>query len=335
MELTSSQFEYTRSLEQHYKRRVEDILAPLVGHENLRAEVTADVDFTLTEQTQEYFNPDANALRSEQINEQQSQLGEVQGVPGALSNQPPAAGVAPQVAGAAPGEAGGTPLNSSKRSTRNYEVDKTISHTRLPNNRLRRLSVAVVVNDRHAAGEEGEPTVIERTPEDIARISDLVKDAIGYDAQRGDSVQVLSESFFVPEAPEPLPEVPMWEQSWFWDIVRQGGGWLLALLLILLVLKPTMSRLLRHATVVHTPTETAPAGVGAAGGYPPGYAGGAGAGAEGGEMGAMGMDDGSLHLPGPRSYEKTLDAARGMIAEDPKRVAQVVRKWISEDGRHL
>jgi flagellar M-ring protein FliF len=187
----------------------------------------------------------------------------------------------------------------------------------------------VVVNDRRTTGEEGQPTVSERTPEEIARISDLIKDAIGYDAQRGDSVQVLSESFFVPEAPAPLPEVPMWEQSWFWDIVRQGGGWLLALLLILLVLKPTMTRLLRQAAVVHTSTHAAPAGVGAGGGYPPGYAGGAG-----GEMGAMGMDDGSLHLPGPRSYEKTLDAARNMIAEDPKRVAQVVRKWIAEDGRH-
>lgn len=335
MQLTSSQFEYTRGLEEHYKQRIEKILAPLVGHENLRAEVTADVDFTLTEQTQEYFNPDANALRSEQINEQQSQLGEVQGVPGALSNQPPAAGAAPQVAAGATGEAGGAPLNSSKRATRNYEVDKTISHTRLPNTRLRRLSVAVVVNDRQAPDEEGQPVVLERTPEEIASIAALVKDAIGFDAQRGDSVQVLSESFFVPEEPAPLPAVPMWEESWFWDIVRQAGGWLLALLLILLVLRPAMSRLLRQASVVHTSTNTAVAAgtvPGAPGGYPPGYPGGA---VEGGaEMAAMGMDDGSLHLPGPRSYEKTLDAARNMIAEDPKRVAQVVRKWISEDGRH-
>ena len=330
MQLNSSQFEYTRGLEEHYKQRVEDILAPLVGRENLRAEVTADVDFTVTEQTQEYFNPDVNALRSEQINEQQSRLSEVQGVPGALSNQPPAAGVAPEVAGGADGEAGGTPLNSSKRATRNYEVDKTISHTRLPNSRVRRLSVAVVVNDRYVPGEDGQAVAVERTPEEITRIASLIKDAIGFDIQRGDSVQVVSESFFVPAAPEPLPEVPMWEETWFWDLVRQAGGWLLALLLILLVLRPAMSRLLRQASVVHTPAEMAAAGAaagGGAGGYPGGMEGG-------GHYPGLAEDDGSLHLPGPRSYEKTLDAARNMIAEDPKRVAQVVRKWISEDGRH-
>jgi flagellar M-ring protein FliF len=325
MEMSSSQFEYTKGLEGHFKQRIEDILAPLVGRENLRAEVTADVDFTITEQTQEYFNPDANALRSEQINEQQSLLSEVQGVPGALSNQPPAAGVAPEVAtGGAAGEAGGTPLNSSKRATRNYEVDKTISHTRLPNNRLRRLSVAVLVNERYVADQDGKPVAVERTPEEITRITSLVKDAIGFDLQRGDSVQVVSESFFVPAAPEPLPEVPMWEETWFWDLVKQAGGWLLALRLILLVLRPAMSRLLRQAAVVHTPSQMAAAG---SAGYLEGAAGDA-------EMAALGAGDASLHLPGPRSYEKTLDAARNMIAEDPKRVAQVVRKWISEDGKH-
>jgi flagellar M-ring protein FliF len=335
MEMTSSQFEYTRGLESHFKQRIEDILAPLVGRDNLRAEVTADVDFTLTEQTQEYYNPDANALRSEQINEQASRLGEVQGVPGALSNQPPAAGVAPQVAtGGAGGEEGGTPLNTSKRATRNYEVDKTISHTRLPSSRLRRLSVAVVVNDRYTAGEDGAVVPVERTPEEISRISNLVKDAVGFDLQRGDSVQVVSESFFVPAASEPLPEVPMWEESWFWDYVRQGGGWLLALLLILLVLRPAMSRLLQHATVVHTHPEMAAAGAAAGAGGAAGAMAGAYPGGEGGAMGELGSEEEGLHLPGPRSYEKTLDAARNMIADDPKRVAQVVRKWISEDGKH-
>jgi len=320
MELTSSQFEYTKTLENHFKQRIEDILAPVVGRENLRAEVTADVDFTLTEQTQEYFNPDVNALRSEQVNEQQSLLSEVQGVPGALSNQPPAAGRAPEVAtGGVAGQAGGTPLSSSKRATRNYEVDKTISHTRMPNNRLRRLSVAVVVNDRSATGEDGRPVAVERTPEEITRIASLVKDAIGYNVQRGDSVQVINESFFIPKEPEPLPAVPWWEEPWFWDAVRQAGGWLLAALLIFFVLKPTMSRLMRQAAVSVPQPAAAPATA-------PGMAGP-------GEMGALGVEDGSLHLPGPRTYEKTLDAARNMIAEDPKRVAQVVRKWISEDAR--
>ena len=327
MELSTSQFEYSRELENHYKQRIEDILAPMIGHENLRAEVTADVDFTYVEQTQEYYNPDVNALRSEQINEQQSILSDVQGVPGALSNQPPAAANAPQVAaGGAEGEAGGTPVNTSKRATRNFELDKTISHTRLPSSRLRRLSVAVVVNDRYQAGEDGEVVAIERTAEEITRISNLVKEAVGFDMQRGDRVQVISEAFYVPAPPEPLPEMPIWEETWFWDVVRQVGGVLLFLLLVFGVLKPTMTRLTRQVAVSPMAESMAAAGMGAGEGALANVPGG-------GEAALMGGDDESLQLPGPRSYEKTLDAARNMIEEDPKRVAQVVKKWIAEDGQ--
>ncbi|MBV2092337.1 MAG: flagellar M-ring protein FliF [Candidatus Thiodiazotropha sp. (ex Ctena orbiculata)] len=327
MQLTSRQFEYTRELEGHYKQRIEDILEPVVGRENLRAEVTADVDFTYVEQTQEYYNPDVNALRSEQINEQQSVLSDVQGVPGALTNQPPAAANAPQVAGGAEGEAGGTPVNTSKRATRNFELDKTISHTRLPSSRLRKLSVAVVVNDRYQAGEDGVAVPVERTAEEITRISNLVKEAVGFDIQRGDRVQVISEAFYVPQPMEPLPEVPMWEQSWFWDLIRQVGGALLFLLLVFGVLKPTMTRLTKQVVTTQMSESMATAGAVAGEGGMAEMPGGAG-----GEMGMLSEDDESLQLPGPRSYEKTLDAARNMIQEDPKRVAQVVKKWIAEDG---
>ncbi|MBW9256815.1 MAG: flagellar M-ring protein FliF [Candidatus Thiodiazotropha sp. (ex. Lucinisca nassula)] len=327
MQLTSRQFEYTRELEGHYKQRIEDILEPVVGRENLRAEVTADMDFTYVEQTQEYYNPDVNALRSEQINEQQSVLSDVQGVPGALTNQPPAAANAPQVAGGAEGEAGGTPVNTSKRATRNFELDKTISHTRLPSSRVRKLSVAVVVNDRYQTGEDGVAVPVERTAEEITRIFNLVKEAVGFDIQRGDRVQVISEAFYIPQPMEPLPEIPMWEQSWFWDLIRQVGGALLFLLLVFGVLKPTMTRLTKQVVTTQMSESMATAGAVAGEGGMAEMPGGAG-----GEMGMLSEDDESLQLPGPRSYEKTLDAARNMIQEDPKRVAQVVKKWIAEDG---
>jgi flagellar M-ring protein FliF len=280
------------------------------------------VDFTYVEKTQEYFNPDATALRSEQVNEQQSVLSETQGVPGALSNQPPAAATAPQVAGGA-AEAGGTPINSTKRATRNYELDKTISHTRLPTSRLRRLSVAVVVNHRYQTAEDGTVETIERTAEEITRISSLVKEAIGYNLQRGDSVQVVDEAFYVPAPPEPLPETPMWEEAWFWDTVWKVSGVLLFLLLIFGVLLPIMTRLLKQVAITQMPEGALAAAGGATGSLESG----------GKAVGALTDDDASLHLPGPRSYEKTLDAARHMIEQDPKRVAQVVRKWIAEDGR--
>lgn len=327
MSLSTSQFEYSRELESHFKQRVEDILAPLLGRENLRAEVTADIDFTVTEQTHENFNPDMSALRSEQFNEQQSNLSEIQGVPGALTNQPPAAGTAPEQGGGEAGTDVVTPLNTSKQATRNYELDKTISHTRLPSSNLRRLSVAVVVNNRMVVDAEGNTRSVQRTPEEINRISNLVREAIGFNLSRGDSVQVINESFFTPVPPEPLPELAMWEESWFWDIVRQAGGWLLVLLLILVVLKPAMNRLTKPVRV-----EVSEAGAGVRGAGTAGTEGVEGqlAGAAGGNFG-LGMDE-AMHLPGPGSYEKTVDAARQMIADDPKRVAQVVKRWIADDA---
>lgn len=329
MNMTSSQFEFTRGLEDHFKKRIEDILEPLLGRDNLRAEVTAEMDFTMTEQTQERYNPDAAAVRSEQINEQESRLSAVQGVPGALTNQPPAAGTAPENATGEDAEAT-EPLNITKAATRNYEVDKTISHTRAPGNNLRRLSVAVVVNNRTLRDAEGNISNISRTPEEIQRITNLVKEAIGFNANRGDRVQVMNESFYVPEPMEPMPEPAFWEQSWFWDMVRQVGGVLLVLVLVFGVLRPTMGHLIRPARA----EGDAEGGAGAAGAV-----GGAGAaGVEGGfaaEHGGVGLaltGDDAVYLPGPGSYEKTLEAARNMIEEDPKRVAQVVKKWIAEDG---
>jgi len=157
MMLTGSQFEFTRQLEDRYRQRVEDILIPILGEASVRAQVTAELDFTVTEQTEERFNPDLPALRSEQINEQASRLSSAQGVPGALSNQPPAAGVAPERAGGGlnAGGSDSSPLNTSKRATRNFELDKTVSHTRLPSGTLRRLSVAVVVDDSVTAAGDG------------------------------------------------------------------------------------------------------------------------------------------------------------------------------------
>ncbi len=326
MAMTSRQLQYTRELEEHYKQRVEDILAPLLGADGIRAEVTADLDFTFTEQTQERFNPDLPALRSEQVNEQKNQSGSAQGIPGALSNQPPGGGIAPartEEENAFPGEAAAAePLNISKQATRNYELDKTISHTRLATGTLRRLSVAVVVDDQYVRNASGELKAQPRTEEEISQISNLVREAIGFNAQRGDSVKVINSRFRLPEEPAPLPEPGFWEQSWFWDLVRQAGGVLLVLLLVFGVLRPAMKRL--TAMPVRTNNEQP--------------------GSDGAQMtpgGRLRNDangnlaregDGKVQLSGPEKYENVLDAAREMVSEDPKRVAQLVKQWVREEG---
>ena len=320
MLLSASQFEYSKKQEEHYRQRVENILAPILGLENIRAQVTAELDFTVTEQTAERYNPDLPALRSEQVDEQASRLGAVQGVPGALSNQPPAAGSAPEQAG---GEAAGAEsenqLNSSKRSTRNFELDKTISHTRLSSGTVRRLSVAVVVNDKSSVNAAGELSVSERTPEEISRITQLVKEAIGFNAARGDSVRVINAAFMAPEEMQPLPDLPLWEQPWVWDLAKQIGGVLLVLILIFFVLRPTMHRLTSPPAALKSQDDNE-----------------AGEGADGERVGADGalLAGGStaFRLPGPEAYQETLEAARQMVTEDPKRVAQVVKSWIAEDA---
>jgi len=328
MKLSSNQFEYTRKIEEHYRRRIEDLLTPILGKDSIRAQVTAEVDFTVTEQTQEHFNPDQPALRSEQVNEEASRLSAVQGVPGALSNQPPAAGNAPEQAQGVQGAGENqTPLNTSKQATRNFELDRVISHTRLAPASLRRLSVAVVVDDVVQPGAEGAAVRRERTPEDIERITQLVREAIGFSLQRGDSIKVINSSFLPPEVVEPLPELAMWEQPWFWDVVKQVGGVLIAVLIVFGVLRPTMKKLI-NPTAAELP-EAVLAESSEAGAH------GEGGGIEGqvGEDGLMiGSDGEPIKLPGPAGYENVLDAARQLVDSDPKRVAQLVKTWIAEDA---
>ncbi len=320
MMLTGSQFEFTRQLEDRYRQRVEDILVPILGEASVRAQVTAELDFTVTEQTEERFNPDLPALRSEQINEQASRLSSAQGVPGALSNQPPAAGVAPEQAGGGlnAGGSDSSPLNTSKRATRNFELDKTVSHTRLPSGTLRRLSVAVVVDDSVTAAGDGQVIRKPRSPEEISRITQLVEETIGFSATRGDSVRVINASFLEVEKLEPLPEPAIWEQAWVWDLAKQIGGLVLVVMMIFFVLKPTMLRL------TSMPAMTQQGGEMNAG-NPYQQSSAAGGGALGG-----GSDE-NLQLPGPEGYEDTLKSARDMVQDDSKRVAQVVKRWVSED----
>jgi len=317
MALTASQFDYTRKVESAYIERIESILAPIVGHGGLRAQVTADIDFTLSEQTQESFNPQQSALRSEQSVEERSTGAIDGGVPGALSNQPPGEGVAPEQVAIVEGEGAqlapaSGPSRSTKRATRNFELDKTISHTRKPSGSVLRLSVAVVVDDRKEVDARGQVTTTPRTAEELEQITNLVKDAVGFDAERGDAVNVISAAFATPEPVAPLPEPPLWEQPWLWDVAKQVSGVLVALVLALVVLRPVM----RSLAKVPPARAVLPAGQGA---------------------GQLSEDQLTLgggdvpRLPSGASYENNLNAARGMVGQDSRLVAQVVKGWVAKE----
>ncbi len=326
--LSGAQFDYTRRLEDHYRQRVIDILTPLLGEDAVRAEVTADLDFTQVETTQEQYNPDQPALRSEQTDEEESRLDPVQGVPGALSNQPPAAGSAPEKAIAGKnggGEPPPKPVNISKRATRNYELDRVLSHTRTPIGRLQRLSVAVVVDDRVQTAPDGQVTRVPRSPEELNRIEELVRQAVGYDPRRNDQIRVVNAAFHDTGSAEPLPEPPLWERPWFWDLVRQAGGVSVVLILVFAVVRPALRRLTQPPS--DTQVLVTAEGPGALAEEEEGLEGELSS-----EQQAALESEKRFQLPGPRSYEQTLEAARQLVREDPKRVAQVVHRWIEEDA---
>jgi len=303
MRLSSTQFEYRKRLEEYYKKRIEDILSPVVGMGGVKAQVSADIDFTVTEQTQESFNPDLPATRSEQTIEEKSTNGQgAVGVPGTLSNTPPG-----ETTENTNTESSG---NTTRRSTRNYELDKTISHVRIGAGSIRRLSVAVVVDDKQEVNEDGEVTRTPFTEDEITRYTNLVKEAIGFNTQRGDSVNVINASFSIPPEPEPLPEPSFFESPTLWTTLKQllVGGFVL--FLVFGVLRPVLRELVVKGKAMPTPEMIAA---------------------------SMGHDQLSLSGQGGRqsqgsAYENNLSAARTLVSQDPKRVAQVVNNWVASDA---
>ncbi|MEQ8514842.1 MAG: flagellar basal-body MS-ring/collar protein FliF [Chromatocurvus sp.] len=239
---TKEQYRLSQQMEQRYAQRIVAILEPILGPGNVRAEVTADIDFTRIERTSEEYAPET-VIRSEQTTEETSDRLFAGGVPGTLSNQPPVdAQVADQPADENAQVDGETrPARVSRRATRNYEMDKTISHIRETPGGLTRLSVAVVVDYIEGTAEDGTATPVPLPPERSDEINALVREAVGFDAGRGDTLSVINASFVDPPAME-APEGPsILEQDWLW---RTGKGLLAALVLgalVFFVLRPLIA----------------------------------------------------------------------------------------------
>lgn len=312
MHLTSTQFDYTRRLEERYAKSIVDIISPITGIDGVRAQVVADIDFTSQEQTRESYLPEQMALRSEQVfEEQSSQPNAAIGIPGALSNTPPPAGsTSPQAAGEESAKQSGS---STSRAVRNYELDRTISHTRQSPASLNRLSVAVVVDYRNTVTKKGK---VERTPleeTEIAHITALVKEAVGLNESRGDTINVVNTPFQQPEEMTPLPEPPIWEQPWVLSLAKQGLGGLAVLLIAFGVLRPTLRNLANHGKQLEELKNAQLTYQQSAQQY--------------------GGDD-RLALPNqsPANDQQLVELARSMAKENPQRVAQVMNNWVASDG---
>jgi len=334
MEEAEKQLVYSKKVEDRVMTRIDDLLHPLLGDGKYRAQVSADVDFTAVEQADETYNPDLPAMRSEQTMEEQRAAGTVDGgVPGALSNQPPAAGTAPEKANQAQasttGAGGGTaatpgaapaaaPKDTRRSATRNYELDRTVSYTRHQIGRLKRISVAVAVDDLTITGEDGKTTRKQWDQAELDRLTILIKDAVGFDAARGDSVNIINTAFMaVHEEEVPIEETPMWQKLAL-EYARPVAGFIFALVFLLTVVRPVFRNL------------------SSAGGSGKGFdseaalAGGGGTGDMGDTTVTLSGGD-TLLLPSPsESYEQQLNAIKGLIAEDPGRVAQVIKRWVAQ-----
>lgn len=315
------QYEYTDRVEERLTRRVSSLISPIVGDGRYRAEVSADLDFSSVERAEELFNPDQQAIRSEREMTEQRGSGAQGGVPGALANQPPGAATVPEQANAGDDEDGnaGQTTNIRRESTRNYEVDRTVSYTRKELGAINRVTVALAVDDKRVVDPEtGEASFEPWTEQELQRLSMLVRDAVGYSAARGDSVTVMNTAFAQEEAVE-FEEPNFWEQPWFWDLMKQVLAGLVILILVLGLLRPTLKAL-------------SGGGRGERGGD------------EGGDYGSMDDIEGGgalrdamssqddLLLPGAtEGYDRHLNALKGLIAEDPARVSQVLRQWVNVD----
>lgn len=347
--MAGKQFDFTRRMEGNLTQRVHSILQPVLGQGRYKAEVSADVDFSAVESTAESYNPDQPALRSEQVNNEERQSsGGPQGVPGALSNQPPGPASAPQQTGqsasseyVAPGQplkdANGQtiidpktgkpelapyPTDKREQNTRNYELDRSISYTKQQQGRLRRLSVAVVLDDRLVSdAKTGEVSHKPWSTDELARFTRLVQDAVGYDASRGDSVSVINAPF-APEQNLDLASPPFYSQPWFWDVVKQVLGIVFILVLVLGVLRPVLNNLSGNKNKSLVAGEGGEGALGELGGLE-------------GELSEDRVSLGgppSILLPSPsEGYDAQLNAIKSLVAQDPGRVAQVVKDWINSD----
>ena len=316
------EYEIERQREQEYLEKIDAILIPVLGIGNYTAQADVSMDFTALEQTQRSYNPDLPAVRSEMINEQNSVGGGAMGIPGALTNQPPLDSNIPENPEA--GAQATLPGSTSKVSTRNYELDTTISHTKKQSGVIRRLSVSVAVDYLQVAGEDGTTSAEPRNQEALLNIRRLLQGGVGFDVTRGDSLEVVSVPFTRMDDGV-IEEAPIWEQPAFLPILKLVIGGLVIIVLIIFVMRPMLRRLINPDESKEADDFDADEGLDL--------------GDETINMLSTDFDegqvgfaaDGSLMLPDLHKDEDVLKAVRALVANEPELSAQVVKGWLMQD----
>lgn len=318
--LDAQQLQYVAQIESGLSKRVVELLEPIVGRDNLRATVAADVDFSQSEATSEEFKPNQGAqasisIRSQQTSENGGSAGaQPSGVPGAASNQPPVPATAPVTGAAQPlqtAQGGGATSGTSGRreATTNYELDKTVRVTRNASGTVKRLNAAVVVNNRAVTDSKGKTTYVPLTNDEIDKLTALVRESIGFKQERGDSVKVINAPFKVDPAANKV-DVPLWKQPEVLDMLRAAAVPLalsfVALLVFFGLVRPALRASLAPAKPAAAPT--------------------------GNNLQAVVDDPQDLPaLPAPKSVAH-LNGAKALARDNPAAVAGIVRNWVSGEA---
>ena len=314
---SNKQLAYKKSVEQTYANRIEELLAPIYGLNKIKAQVNAEIEFSKSESAEELYDPDNNQVRSEQISEQRNQGSSTAalGIPGALTNQPPAGGTlqANEAQGGGEGTSvNSTPVSTSQNTTKNYELDKTMRYTQEAKSIVNRITVAVVVDDKDVINDAGETVKTPLASEDLELIRGIVRDAIGFNEERGDSVTVYNSSFLPEETLEEPEATAIWKQPWLLAIIKQVFAGISVLIILFMFVRPAMKALMgkhnSHAGKSNSESQPLLDGgsgevvvaAGAAGSYP--------------------------------NYVQQLAMAKELVSQDPKQVAKIVKNWVAPSG---
>jgi len=338
--LDPTQIKYVQEVEASVIKRIEDILTPIVGKDNARVQVAADIDFSQSEQTAETNRPNTTppdiTIRSQQTSETASVNPTPQGVPGALTNQPPVPATAPLTVPPVPGAGGagtpavppgqqapgqinaagvqapiynaGSPISTRKDSTINYEVDRTVRHTKQSVGVIKRLSAAVVINHRKDVGKDGKPTTKPLGDAEIKQINDLVREAMGYTQERGDTLSVANAPF---TAPDKADELPLWKDpeivSLGKDLIFWGAIAAIIAYLLLGVVRPLVK------TMFPPPEKPETVNIGG--------------------IDIIAGEEGSEEeMSAAEILQKKIAEARELAQQDPKIVANIIKDWIGANG---
>lgn len=317
--LSAAQFDQVRRQETSFNARIRELLEPLTGPGRVNAEVAVDLDFSVSEEARETFLNDPAKIRAEQVSQTTVASAQgAEGVPGAASNTPPG-----PAAAAAP--AAKAPVETASSATRNFEMDRTLQHTRQPAGRIRRLTAAVLVDHVPRTGANGKVTMVPLDQATLARVEALVKEAVGFDAKRGDSVSVMNAAFVPPEVVPPA-DVPLWENPLLQnplvrDIARFALGTLVVLVLLFAVIRPALRQIIDptgkrrqestvDVTVVDQEDNLETDSV---------------------ALGHQVDPESQQRVLASTAYEDRLRNAREAVKNDSKQVAQVMKDWVAVD----